>query len=132
MLEAARERLQALPGMERVELRSGALEELPIGDSELDLAVCSLVLHYVPHPEAALAEAARALRPGGRLLVLDMLAHNREEYRERMGHVWQGFAPAQLECWLSDAGFTAVRYTPLPADPRAKGPRLFVCTAVKS
>src|SRR5690606_6144405 len=63
MLAAAAERLQGAPG---VELRAGALERLPVADGELDAAIFSLVLHYVPDPAAALAEARRALRPGGR------------------------------------------------------------------
>jgi SAM-dependent methyltransferase len=85
---------------------AGALEALPVADGELDAAVLSLVLHYVPEPVRALAEARRALRPGGRLVVVDMVAHGRAEYREQMGHVWQGFTEAQLRGWLEEAGFT--------------------------
>jgi hypothetical protein len=69
------------------------------------------------------------LRPGGRLLVVDMLPHAREEYRQQMGHVWPGFAEAQLAGWLEDAGFARLRYRPLPADPQAKGPVLFAASA---
>jgi SAM-dependent methyltransferase len=94
----------------------------------LDAAVLSLVLHYVAEPAAVLAEAARALRVGGRLLVVDMAAHDRAEYRERMGHVWLGFEREQISGWLEEAGFGAVRHVPLPADPRAKGPLLFAAT----
>ncbi len=131
MLEAARARLAALEAPGEVELRPGSLEALPVADGELDAAVLSLVLQYVPEPAAVLAEAGRALRPGGRLLVLDLVPHTREEYRERMGHLWQGFAPAQVEAWLRDAGFGAPRYVELAPDPRAKGPRLFVATGAK-
>ena len=122
----------SLPGAPRgVETRRGDLEALPLDDDTLDVAILSLVLHYVPDPGLALAEAARVVRPGGRVLVMDMLPHGREEYRQSMGHVWQGFAPAQTTTWMTDAGLGGVRVVPLPADPQAKGPNLFVATGRK-
>jgi ArsR family transcriptional regulator len=126
MLDAARARLA---GAETVEVRRGDLEALPVDDGELDAAVLFLVLHYLPEPAAALAEAARALRPGGRLLVVDMMPHGREEYRHTMGHLWQGFGEAQIAGWAAAAGLTAPRYRPLAPDPAAKGPTLFAATA---
>jgi ArsR family transcriptional regulator len=112
-----------------VELRQGALEELPVADGELDAAVLMLVLHHLADPAAVLAEAARALAPGGRLLLVDMLAHDRVRFREEMGHQWLGFEPERVESWLADAGFAAARLAPLPADPEARGPGLFAATA---
>ncbi len=129
MLEAAGRRLGGSDVEDRIERREGRLEALPVSDGELDVALLSLVLHYVPHPEAALSEAARALRPGGRLLVVDMVAHDRQEYAEEMGHRWSGFAEDQLRLWLDECGFDAVRYRHLPMDEEAKGPMLFVATA---
>ena len=126
MLDAARRRLA---DVENVELRVGRLESLPVEAGSLDVALLGLVLHHVPDPGRALAEAARVLRPGGRVLVLDMLAHGREEYRERMGHLWQGFDRDQVEGWMLDAGFGVIRWHTLPADPEAKGPLLFVAAA---
>jgi ubiquinone/menaquinone biosynthesis C-methylase UbiE len=128
MLEAARARLD---GLHNVETREGELESLPVADGELDAAIAFLVLHYVAEPGEALAQAARALRPGGRLLVVDMMPHDREEYVQAMGHVWQGFEAARLEGWMSDAGLGAFRYVPLPPDPAAKGPGLFAASARK-
>src|SRR5690606_28606094 len=113
----------------RVEVRRGALEELPIGDAQLDAAVVFLVLHYVEEPARALAEVARVLRPGGRALLVDMTPHDREEYRQQMGHVWSGFGAEQLGGWAEEAGLEAFRYVPLPADPDARGPALFAATA---
>ncbi len=127
MLEAARRRLDDLDAGD-VEVRGGQLEALPVEDGELDVALFSLVLHYVPSPGRALEEARRGLRPGGRVLVVDMASHGREEYRERMGHVWQGFTEAQMREWLSAAGFEGVRYRHLPLDEEAQGPLLFVAT----
>ncbi|HEX8320416.1 metalloregulator ArsR/SmtB family transcription factor [Longimicrobium sp.] len=129
MLEAARARLAGTPN---VEVREGELESLPIEPGTLDAAVAFLVLHYVAEPADALAQAARALKPGGRLLVVDMMPHDREEYRQAMGHVWQGFESERLGGWMADAGLTAFRYVPLPPDPAAKGPTLFAASARRS
>lgn len=129
MLQAAGGRLA---DHANVDIRRGELETLPIGDGELDAATLLLVLHHVPDPAAALAEAARALKPGGRLLVVDMLPHDREEYRHQMGHVWLGFPEDQLRRLLATAGFAHARVVSMPADPDARGPALFACTAVKA
>lgn len=126
MLGAARERLAGQGG---VEVRSGELEQLPIADGELDAAVLYLVLHHVAEPARVLAEAARTLRPGGRLLMVDMNPHDRQEYRHEMGHVWLGFDRRQIAKWIEGAGLGELRVVPLPADPDAKGPTLFAATA---
>jgi len=126
MLGAARRRLD---GLANVELRRGELEALPLDDGALDAAVICLVLHHVAEPALALREAARALQPGGRLLLIDMAQHERVEYRQQMGHVWLGFAPEQVTDWLVGAGFEQARVHPLPAQPAAKGPALFAATA---
>lgn len=123
MLRAARSRLGALPN---VELRTGSVEALPIDDGALDVAVLSLVLHFVTDPPAVLAGIRRALKPrGGRLLLVDMLPHDRAEYRQTMGHVWLGFDAEQVTRWGEEAGFRTVRHHPLPAAPQVKGPTLF-------
>lgn len=126
MLQAARRRLQAF---DNVDLRRGELEALPIDDGRLDAAVAMLVLHHVPEPARALAEIARVLKPGGRLLVLDMLPHDRESYRQHMGHIWLGFSEDSMHQLLSEAGFEQTRIVALSPDPRAKGPALFIATA---
>jgi ubiquinone/menaquinone biosynthesis C-methylase UbiE len=125
MLKAARQRLGSLAN---VDIRQGELEALPVDDRELDAAAICLALHHVSEPRAAVAEAARTLRPGGRLLVIDMLEHDRREYQQEMGHVWLGFAPTQIAGWLGAAGFEAVRVQPLPPAPQAAGPALFAAT----
>ena len=128
MLGAARKRLGDL---DNVELRTGRLEDLPLDDGSADVAVLSLVLHFVVDPAAVIAESARILRPGGRVLVVDMLPHEREEYRATMGHLWLGFSESQLGAWFADAGLMEPRVVPLPPDPHAKGPNLFTARAVK-
>jgi ArsR family transcriptional regulator len=128
MLQAARRRLR---DFHNVDVRRGELEALPIEDRELDAAIMMLVLHHVPDPAAALGEAARVLKSGGRLMVCDMLPHDRDEYQQQMGHVWLGFGDEQMKRLLASAGFTSPRITGLPADPDAKGPALFVASAAK-
>jgi ubiquinone/menaquinone biosynthesis C-methylase UbiE len=123
MLRAAKARLAHL---DNVDLRSGSLEALPVDDGALDVAVLSLVLHFIADPAAALAGIRRALRArGGRLLLVDMAPHDHAEYRQTMGHVWLGFDGEQLERWGTAAGFSSTRYHVLPASPQAKGPTLF-------
>ncbi len=128
MLEAARKRVG---DRTNVDIRRGDLESLPVERGELDAAMLSLVLHYSPDPAKALAEVARTVKPGGRLLVVDMLPHEREEYQQQMGHVWLGFSEKQLSRFLTGAGFGEVRMRPLPADPDAQGPTLFAAVATR-
>jgi ubiquinone/menaquinone biosynthesis C-methylase UbiE len=128
MVHAARKRLK---GLGNVEVRRGDLEALPIDDGQLDVAIVALVLHHVPEPVRALAEVRRVLKSGGRILVLDMLPHDRVEYQQQMGHVWLGFSDATMKKHLEAAGFDSPTLTALPADEAAKGPSLFVATARK-
>jgi ArsR family transcriptional regulator len=126
MLQAARKRLHAF---DNIDLRRGDLEALPIDDGRLDAATLMLVLHHVPEPERALADVARVLKPQGRAIIVDMLPHDRESYRQQMGHVWLGFSDEHVRRMFQEAGFEKVRVVAIPPDPRAKGPGLFVATA---
>ena len=126
MLRSARRRLQGHAG---AELRQGDLEALPIEDQSCDAALLVLALSYVEDPARALAEAARILRPGGRLVVVDLLRHDREEFRRNLGQRHPGFEPAALERLLRQAGFSAPRTNPLPPEPQAQGPALLLASA---
>ena len=135
MLQAVRHRLRDLPnvrGAAPIDVRRGELEALPIADGELDAAVMMLVLHHVPDPGAVLQEAARTLKPRGRFVLCDMLPHDHEEYKQQMGHVWLGFRDDQLRRLLGAAGFDDIRIVALPPDPSAKGPALFVASAIRT
>jgi len=129
MLSAAKKRLH---GVGNVDIRNGRLESLPIGDGEVDVALLFLVLHYAAEPARVIAEAARVLKPGGRVLVLDMMPHDRQDLRQTMGHLWQGFDPATLGAWMSEAGLEGFRYNGLPPDPEAKGPILFAASGKRT
>ena len=128
MVHSAKKRLKALP---QVEVRRGEMEALPIDDRQLDAAIVALVLHHVPEPARALAEMNRVLKPGGRVLIVDMLPHDRIEYQQQMGHVWLGFSEKTIKKHLESAGFDKPVIQTLPADEQAKGPSLFVASAKK-
>jgi ArsR family transcriptional regulator len=128
MLQAARGRLRRFSN---ITVRRGTLERLPLEDRSLDAAVLILVLHHTADPGRVLSEAARALEPGGRVVVADMLPHDHDEYRQTMGHVWLGFSERQVERWFTGAGFDRFRWHALPAEPGVKGPAMFVATGRK-
>ncbi|HEY1953929.1 MAG TPA: metalloregulator ArsR/SmtB family transcription factor [Gemmatimonadaceae bacterium] len=129
MLAAAKKRLH---GVDNVEIRNGRLESLPLDDAEVDVALLFLVLHYTTEPARVISEAVRAVKPGGRLLVLDMMPHDRLDLRQTMGHLWQGFDSTTLGGWMEAAGLEGVRYNELPADPEAKGPSLFAASGKRA
>ncbi|MEO7217182.1 MAG: methyltransferase domain-containing protein, partial [Gemmatimonadaceae bacterium] len=112
-----------------VSVREGDLGALPIEDESLDAALIFLVLHYTADPAEVLSEVHRVLKPDGRVLVVDMMPHERSEFRNIMGHVWQGFGADELSRWAEQAGLHDLRYHPLPADSVAKGPTLFAASA---
>lgn len=128
MLEVARERLAAHA---HVEILQGALEAVPLPDASADAALLVLVLHHLPEPAAALAEARRILVGGGRLVVVDMLPHTTTAWRT-FGHLHQGFSRDDLERLATAAGLDLASWHPLPADPDAQGPLLFVATFAPS
>ncbi len=128
MLKYARQRLG---GLANVDLRRGDLQSLPIEDASVDAVVVMLVLHHIADPPAVLKEAARVLKAGGRLLVVEMLRHERHDLQQQMGHVWLGFEPKQMADWFAGAGLENIRTIPLPAEENAKGPALFSASGRK-
>ena len=82
-------------------------------------------------PVRALTDVLRVLRPGGSVSIVDMQPHARAEYRDQMGHVWQGFSSDQFSGWMRHAGFERVRVHPIAVDERAKGPSLFMASGRK-
>lgn len=129
MLHAARRRLKGVPN---VELQEGNLSALPLEDGKLDLAILSFVLHYLADPAAGVTEAARVVRPGGRVVAVDLRPHDRTRYREEMGHRWQGFELTLLRDWLDRAGLRDIVVRPLHADPEAEGPLLVLASGRKT
>jgi SAM-dependent methyltransferase len=126
MLRAARKRAEGL-GLANVEWHEADLAALPLEGGRCDAAVMALVLAYLDDPAPALAEAARVLRPGGRLVVLDAVRHQDDELRRRMGQVHPGFAPEALAALVRGAGLRRVSARALPPEPGAWGPGVVVC-----
>ena len=106
MLRLARVKI-AGAGLTRAELRQGDMYALPLGDGAADTIVLHQVLHYAQAPAVAIAEAARLLAPGGRLLVVDFAAHERDDLRQSDAHVRLGFDDAQIDGWFAAAGLEA-------------------------
>jgi ubiquinone/menaquinone biosynthesis C-methylase UbiE/DNA-binding transcriptional ArsR family regulator len=91
-----------------LEYRLGDLEDVPIRGGTVDLAFLSQALHHASHPERAIAEARRILKPGGRIAVLDLNRHHFEEAREMYADLWLGFTELEIEHYLKNAGFKNV------------------------
>ncbi|MEM6672594.1 MAG: metalloregulator ArsR/SmtB family transcription factor [Planctomycetota bacterium] len=105
-------------GIANIDTVEADIEDLPLGSGSYDVAVLSQALHHANDPENALAEARRVLKPGGKLLVLDLLAHGEDWVRERLQHLHLGFTEADLSRLVSRAGFTDVSVERAARDPQ--------------
>lgn len=129
MLKAARRRVARLSN---VELHRADLESLPFPDATCDAALLVLALSYAPEPERVLAEAARVVRPDGTLVLVDVVRHDDDEFRRRMGQASMGFDPPALATSLARAGFQVDRCEPLPPEDGAWGPVLVLARATRA
>ena len=129
MLKAARRRLADVPN---IDLRRGELISLPIDDASCDAALIVLALTYILEPTAAIAEAVRILKPGGKLVMIDLLPHDRDDFRRQMNQHWPGFDLESIRRWLTDVCLEVKACRPLPPESNVKGPALFISTAVKN
>jgi ubiquinone/menaquinone biosynthesis C-methylase UbiE/DNA-binding HxlR family transcriptional regulator len=105
MIEVAREQASRL-GIKNVDYRLGDMEEVPIDDAAVDLVFFSQSLHHALHPERAIREAWRILKPHGRIVIIDLAQHRFEEAREIYADEWLGFSETELEAMLERAGFS--------------------------
>jgi SAM-dependent methyltransferase len=113
MLALARSRL-AKPELAHCGVRQADMYRLPLGDATFDTVVLQMVLHYAEDPAAALAEAARVVRPGGGVIVTDLAAHDRTDLTERLAHRWPGFADDAMTSLMAEAGLTPGVPTTVP------------------
>ena len=95
-------------GLKNLEFRLGDLQNPPIEAASVDLVILSQALHHAEDPSAALAGAAKLLKPHGQILILDLLKHNFVDARKLYGDRWLGFAESDLHRWLEAAGFKAI------------------------
>jgi ubiquinone/menaquinone biosynthesis C-methylase UbiE/DNA-binding transcriptional ArsR family regulator len=91
----------------------GDIEQVPLPDGSVDLAILSQALHHARHPQKAVDEAHRILRPGGQLLILELAEHDFEKARELYADVWLGFKESALDGFLKKARFTKIEVTPV-------------------
>jgi len=103
--------LAAKNGLANLAYKLGDIEDVPLDDQSVDLSILSQALHHAQHPEKALREAYRILRPGGQLLLLDLKAHTFEKARELYADVWLGFSENDLHRMMRDIGFDQVEVT---------------------
>lgn len=98
-------------GLANLSYKLGDIEQVPLADKSVDLAILSQALHHAAHPQRAVDEAFRILKPGGQLLVLDLKEHTFEKAHELYGDLWLGFKESALHAFLKKAGFQKVEVT---------------------
>ena len=103
-------------GLKNLEFRQGDLQNPPIEANSVDLVILSQALHHAADPAAALASAAKLLKSGGQILILDLLKHNFDKARELYGDRWLGFAESDLHSWLEAAGFKKIEISIVAAE----------------
>nr|WP_272211063.1 metalloregulator ArsR/SmtB family transcription factor [Marinicella sp. W31]MDC2876953.1 metalloregulator ArsR/SmtB family transcription factor [Marinicella sp. W31] len=113
MLAVARANLDA-EGVTKAAVRLGDILNLPLESEDFDLVIIHQVLHFLEHPERAIAEATRVMRPGGRLVVVDLASHDLEYLRAEHAHLRLGFSHAAMSDWMTAAGLDVERVVDLP------------------
>ena len=118
MVEVGTE-LAAKNGLANLTYKLGDIETVPLPDRSVDLAILSQALHHAQHPDVAIQEAYRILKPGGQLLLLDLKAHTFEKAREIYADVWLGFSENSLHGFIRSAGFDQVEVTTVSREEQA-------------
>ncbi len=118
-------------GFDNLEYRQGDIEDPPIEPESVDLVLLSQALHHAINPARAIAAAHRILKPGGRIVILDLLAHNFERARELYADLWLGFSEVELHRMLADAGFTGSDISVVSRDEENPQLQTVFATALK-
>jgi len=104
-------------GLSNLTYKLGDIEDVPLPDGSVDLAILSQALHHALHPQAAVQEAFRILRPGGQIVILDLKEHGFEKARELYADVWLGFRESTLHRFLTTAGFDHIEISTVAREP---------------
>lgn len=128
MLRSARKRLGELSN---VDLIRAELSSLPLEDASCDAAMLLLVLTYIADIDPVLREAHRIVKPGGKLVIVDLLPHDRDDFRQEMGQQHPGFDTDDIRQRIEAVGFSKIDVQSLPPEPNAKGPALFLGTGTR-
>lgn len=118
-------------GFANLEYRLGDLENPPIPEGSVDLALLSQALHHAEHPSASVVAAHRILKSGGRLVILDLLQHQFEEARELYADRWLGFSEADLHDWMESAGFKDIEISVVAKESQAPQFQTLLATGIK-
>lgn len=119
-------------GLANLTYKLGDIEQVPLPDESVDLAILSQALHHASHPQTAVNEAHRILKPGGQLLVLDLKAHSFEKAHELYGDLWLGFKESTLHGWLKKAGFQQVEVETVSREAHEPNFETLLASGVKS
>lgn len=119
-------------GLANLAYKLGDIERVPLPDRSVDLAILSQALHHASHPQTAVNEAHRILRPGGQLLVLDLREHKFEKARELYGDLWLGFGENALHGFLKAAGFAQVEVAVVSREPHEPHFETLLASGVKA
>ena len=118
-------------GFTNLDYRVGDIESPPIKDASVDVALFSQALHHALRPEHAIASAHRILKPGGRIVILDLLKHGFEKARTLYADVWLGFSEVELHEMLEDAGFRQIEIRTVDREPKSPHFQTVLAVAVK-
>jgi ArsR family transcriptional regulator len=118
-------------GLDNLEYRLGDIENVPMPDQSVDLAILSQALHHAQHPQVAIDEAFRILKSGGTLLILDLKEHNFEKARELYADRWLGFKESTLDRYLKNAGFNKVEVTAVAKEEQEPNFVTLLATGIK-
>jgi ArsR family transcriptional regulator len=118
-------------GVKNLEYRQGDIEDVPIRKASVDLAFFSQALHHARHPQQAVAEAWRILKPGGRIVVLDLMRHTYEQARELYADLWLGFTEVEVGRFLRQAGFSHIETSVVHREEEAPHLETMLAVGVK-
>jgi len=119
-------------GFSNLEYRLGDIEEPPIDPGSVDLVLFSQALHHAARPQRAVEAAHRILKPGGRILVLDLASHTYEQAKELYAHVWLGFSGVELHAMLEKAGFDDLEVSIVAREQQAPNFQTILATGLKT